>query len=615
MSAEPATRTDRFASPFDVPAPEGAEDWAEMYPYYLRFSEERRSYEEGKLWFFDSMHWPSPVYPFDAITAEGTQLALGEMNTRIFAVPPALGIDHRVLNGYLYLSPEPVRDPDEIGRRLEVFKQRAGFYYANWDDLYARWRAKVTAHIEALKAIEIPILPDGFDHETTVTEARGISTGSELVQAYSELIASQFKIWSYHCEFLNIGYGAYLTFFQSCQQWFPGIADDTVAKMVAGIEVLLFRPDEEVKKLARRAVELGVDDAVLSIPEADALLAALADTEAGRSWLEALDEAKDPWFHFSSGTGIGGHAERSWIDDLDPPFASMRGYIQRLRRGEDLERPTEHLREQRERLATEYRALLATDEDRAAFDDLLGLSRTVFPYIEDHNFYVEHWYFTIFYNKVREVGRELARGGFLPDAEDVFLLNHHEVAQAVYDLVASWCTGTPARGPGYWPPIVERRRSAYEALRQWRPEPALGPVPEVVTDALQVMLWGLTTDRLRGWLDSGTATGDELRGVPASPGVAEGPARVVLDAAHLDEVQPGEVLVCPITAPSWVPLTFNRIVAAVSDIGGTMSHAAIVSREYGLPAVVGTGTGTLRIRTGQRVRVDGDAGTVRILEP
>lgn len=614
-SANGATRSDRFPSPFEVPAPEGAEAWREMYPYYLHFSEERRAYEESKLWFVDTMHWPNPLYPFDAITAEGTQIALGEANTRIFAVPPALGVDHRVLNGYLYLSPEPVRDPEEIGRRVEEFKARAGHYYANWDSLFDTWRERVTAHIAALRAIEIPTLPDGLEPQSLVTEGRGISSGPQLLQAYSELIASEFRIWSYHCEFLNIGYAAYLTFFQSCQQWFPGIADETVAKMVAGIQVLLFRPDEEVKGLARMAIDLGVDDLVEETTDADALLARLAESDAGRSWLQALEDVKDPWFYYSSGTGVGGHAERSWVDDLNAPFASLRGYIGQLKRGEDIERPTERLREQRERLSDEYRALLATDEDRAAFDELVGLSRTVFPYIEDHNFYVEHWYFTIFYNKVREVGRELARGGFLADGEDVFYLTHHEVGEALYDLVAAWCSGTPARGPGYWPPIVERRRETYAALRTWRPEPALGPMPEVVTDALQIMLWGLTTERLRSWLESGDAPDGELRGVPASPGKAEGPVRVVLDAADLDQVQPGDVLVCPITAPSWVPLTFSRIVAAVSDIGGTMSHAAIVSREYGLPAVVGTGTGTQRLRSGQRVAVDGDAGTVRILDP
>jgi pyruvate,water dikinase len=87
---------------------------------------------------------------------------------------------------------------------------------------------------------------------------------------------------------------------------------------------------------------------------------------------------------------------------------------------------------------------------------------------------------------------------------------------------------------------------------------------------------------------------------------------VIVDVAALAELQPGEILVAPVTSPSWTPV-FGTIAAAVSDIGGIMSHAAIVSREYGLPAVVGTGNATSRIKTGDRVRVDGGAGTVTIL--
>jgi pyruvate,water dikinase len=83
-------------------------------------------------------------------------------------------------------------------------------------------------------------------------------------------------------------------------------------------------------------------------------------------------------------------------------------------------------------------------------------------------------------------------------------------------------------------------------------------------------------------------------------------------ASQIGEIEQDEILVCPITAPSWGPV-FPKIKGAVSDIGGIMSHAAIVSREYGLPAVVGTGTGTRRIRTGDRVRVDGNTGKVTIL--
>jgi pyruvate,water dikinase len=128
------------------------------------------------------------------------------------------------------------------------------------------------------------------------------------------------------------------------------------------------------------------------------------------------------------------------------------------------------------------------------------------------------------------------------------------------------------------------------------------------------MLFGITTEAVQTWLGSQDGDGDarQLRGVAASRGVVEGIARVILTVDELDELETGEILVCPITAPSWAPV-FSRIEAAVSDVGGIMSHAAIVSREYGLPAVVGTGFGTKTIKTGQRLRVDGDNGVVEII--
>ena len=98
-----------------------------------------------------------------------------------------------------------------------------------------------------------------------------------------------------------------------------------------------------------------------------------------------------------------------------------------------------------------------------------------------------------------------------------------------------------------------------------------------------------------------------------SPGVVEGVARVLRSPDQLSELQKGEILVTPVTAPSWAPV-FGKIGAAVTDIGGMMSHAAIVCREYGLPAVTGTGNASSRIKTGMRLRVDGNAGTVTILD-
>jgi pyruvate, water dikinase len=127
------------------------------------------------------------------------------------------------------------------------------------------------------------------------------------------------------------------------------------------------------------------------------------------------------------------------------------------------------------------------------------------------------------------------------------------------------------------------------------------------------MLWGITSETLAMWSRGhDTPDSNELVGFAASPGVVEGLARVLKNVNEIGQMQEGEILVCAVTAPSWGPV-FGKIRAAVSDIGGTMSHAAIVAREYGMPAVVGTGQATSRIRTGQRIRVDGDRGIVTLL--
>jgi pyruvate,water dikinase len=115
------------------------------------------------------------------------------------------------------------------------------------------------------------------------------------------------------------------------------------------------------------------------------------------------------------------------------------------------------------------------------------------------------------------------------------------------------------------------------------------------------------------WLGQSTSDGASLRGIPGSPGVVEGLVRVLRSEHDLPDLEQDEILVCQITAPSWAS-AFSVAAGVVTDIGGMMSHAAIVCREYGLPAVVGTGFATTKLATGQRVRVDGHAGTIAVLD-
>jgi rifampicin phosphotransferase len=172
-----------------------------------------------------------------------------------------------------------------------------------------------------------------------------------------------------------------------------------------------------------------------------------------------------------------------------------------------------------------------------------------------------------------EFGQRLTASGALDTAEDVFHLRLEEIERAVppSDQVR---------------PLVQRRKEKRASLAD---------TPLVDPRLLTV---------------GGPAVGDALlTGAPGSPGVAEGPARIIHNAYQFDRLRPGDVLVAPYTHPAWTPL-FQRAAAVVVDSGGAASHAAIVAREYGIPAVMGTGAGTQRLSDGQPIGVDGDRGVV-----
>ena len=604
------TEVTRFVSPYDDPPPEGAEGWRDLYPYYLHFREDRREFEEGRFWFADLQHWPTVFKPFDTITVEFAIKCLGQYNTRHLLIPPANGIDYRVHNGFVYMSPVPVPE-DQIGPRVAQFTERAGHYFANWPTLLENWERKILRVIADLEALEFEPLPEVVPMEW-IREGRGLDNTFALTQNYDRAIELAYEAFQYHFEFLNLGYVAYLDFFAFCKEVLPGVADLGIAKMVQGIDVVLFRPDQELRTLARLAVELDLDaalgDAEVGVDDA---LAAVAAAPRGGEWIAAWEAAQDPWFNFSSGSGMYS-TDRVWLDHLEIPLGYVRDYAGRLRAGDEIERPTEQIRAERERITAEYRELLPDDEARAVFDEKLGLSRLVFPYVEDHNFYIEHWSLSVFWRKIRRLGQVLADAGFWADADDIFYVRRDELQQVIFDYGNGWAIGVEPMGPYHWPPEIARRKAILAALELKSPPPAFNEPPAVVTEPFTIMLYGITSEAVSGWLNADRDSA-HLAGMAASPGVVEGVARVIGGAEDLGDLRQGEVLVTRITAPSWGPV-FGRIAAAVTDIGGMMSHAAIVCREYGLPAVTGVGSATTSIHTGQRVRVDGNAGTVTILD-
>lgn len=596
-----------FPSAYDLKAPAGAEGWEELYPYYLTFQPNLREKEDAKFWFCDSQHWPNPFKPFDAITVEYAVRCLGQYNTRHYLVPPANGVDYRIHNGYCYMSPIAVA-PDLIEGRIPQFLERAGHYFQNWDSLLENWHKKVKANIAEMEALSFEKLPETVPLDW-ITEGRGVDPHLDIMANYDAAIQLLYKTWQYHFEFLNLGYAAYLDFFGFMKGEFPTIPDQAIAKMVQGVDSDLFRPDDELKKLARLAIELGVSDALKS-GSVDEVLAAIAQKEHGQAWLDAWKAAQDPWFNFTSGNGFYS-TDKYWIDHLDIPMGYLRDYVSRAQAGKEIERPTAKLIAERDRITAEYQEMM-NPEAVEAFQGKLGLARVVFPYVENHNFYIEHWSMSVFWRKMRELSKLLMEEGFWPTEDGMFYLTRQEVRDVLFDYGNAWATGGEWIGPSYWPQEIERRRKIIDALATQPPQPALNNPPEVITEPFTIMLWGITSESIQNWIGADEEEG-ALSGMAASPGAVEGIARVIRSPDQLGEIEDGEILVAPVTAPSWAPV-FGKIKATVTDIGGMMSHAAIVCREYGLPAVTGTGNGSSKITTGQKIRVDGNTGKVTILD-
>jgi pyruvate,water dikinase len=197
---------------------------------------------------------------------------------------------------------------------------------------------------------------------------------------------------------------------------------------------------------------------------------------------------------------------------------------------------------------------------------------------------------------LREVGRRMAAAGAIAERDDVFWVKCDEVEEAARALDA----GQPAEHYGG---VAAARRATWERERKVTP-------PVSLPSKGGVRMLGIDVSR---WMPArtGQEAGDIIKGVGASPGRVVGVARVIHGPEEFELMQPGDILVAKITTPAWTPL-FALASGVVTDVGGLLSHSSIVAREYHIPAVLGTGVATGRVRSGQHITADGDAGVVTL---
>jgi rifampicin phosphotransferase len=202
------------------------------------------------------------------------------------------------------------------------------------------------------------------------------------------------------------------------------------------------------------------------------------------------------------------------------------------------------------------------------------------------------------YPKIRELLRELGyrfvQAGVFQDADDIFWLEKDEISACVSKLDANQILDDLTER-------VESRQEFNKRVAQITPPPMM---------PMKKRVMGIKTETFIAQTEE-TQTGNLLKGVPTSAGKVTAPACVLRGPEDFDRMRPGDVLVAGTTTPAWTPL-FAMASAVVTDIGGPLSHGSIVAREYGIPAVMGTGVATRRIKNGQTITVDGTKGEVRL---
>jgi len=206
--------------------------------------------------------------------------------------------------------------------------------------------------------------------------------------------------------------------------------------------------------------------------------------------------------------------------------------------------------------------------------------------------------------------------GVINEVDDIFLMSPFEIPEVLYDITASWYYGVPPYRQECWPPKISRRKEIMEKFKGWRPPEALGPAPDDYTNPVMINKYGFDNDTINRWLADKEVSPDEIseiKGYAGSAGVVEGIARVCRSVEDLKLIEKGDILVAPSINPAWTA-HFPSVAGIVTDISGIFGHAAIVAREYKIPAVVATGTATKIIKTGDKIRCDGDNGIVHLVE-
>jgi len=547
--------------------------------------DEKVDLEKSPAWFLDATHSVPPWTPMFGwfwinFCRHGMQYGAEKLS-----LPTVKGWDWRFKDGGGYLTLNLVTSEEERRQREAKFKEAIRPFIDDFDTLWGGFVDEMLSIYNQLRSCDVES-----------------ASNTELLQNFEDTINACRRMWEVHMYMMYGVYTAFILFENICKDTL-GIDDThpTFHKLLRGFDNKVFQVDKALWQFSKKASQTGLSDIILN-QKADQALSKLKESDSGRKWLAELQDLLD-----EDGWRMQRMAEinmPSWVEDPSPAIASVKYF---LKKGGDfdLDQERKKLAQQREEAAKEVIEKIPEDQ-RTWFQALLGLAQRAGSFSEEHNHYLDLYTHALMRRSCLAIGKRIAAAGAIDAPEDTFFLIPDEI-RAVAIVPDGF----------NYKPIVERRHQEWQGWCKNENPPAILKEGFTMDDAMGVLVKSNDPIALKVVVGSMPVPDPELKadlyGICGSAGVAEGPARVILDEAQLDEVQPGDILVAMSTAPSWTPV-FGLLKAVVVDRGASLSHSAIVSREYGIPCVINVFEGTKKIKTGQRIRVDGDKGVVYILD-
>ena len=533
-------------------------------------------------WFIDELHGTvTPDYISASWTAEAVSHGFCYAAEDI-SLPACKGILWRDYEHCRFIiSPKLVESEEEIGKRQVKFQenlQRLSTEFAPW------WEEAK----EELKDIHRPF--QELDLNTL--------TNTALARKLDDMRALNFRMCEIHFKGMYDSWALFLVFRKFCQEVGMDVAGETFTNLIKGYDNDSYRQDRELYFLSRKVEELGLSP-IFELP-AEKILPELEKEQKAQEWIGEFNEWMEKW---------GWKIERcwwlhtpSWLEEPRFAIAKIKEYLKLA----EIPRVAEVEKARDERLKTAEKVRSEIPEDkRETFDNLLDAAGHADAYSEEHDVWCEWLNQSVARKFILEAGKRLVEAGTIDNVDDVFMLWLDEIKKTLY-----------------WPEkyryqsLVEERRAKTNAVLA-EPIPPIFSNKMNMEEAFEYMM--KTADPILIYTIVGELPQPnpdvkaDLLGVGGAPGVVEGTARLIMDEAQLDEIQPGEILVCPTTSITWTT-AFSIIKGIVVDRGGILSHAAIVSRQFGIPCVINTFTGTSTIKTGQRLKIDGTTGAVNFLD-